>query len=83
MKSDDEMEMEDKIKQAVMKSFEFGDHTPIGVFYQNEHIPTYEERLTQRMPTYRSSPPAEQKIAHDDGTPLANVQKLLDELSVN
>jgi 2-oxoglutarate ferredoxin oxidoreductase subunit beta len=65
-----------------MKAFEFGDHTPIGVFYQNEWIPTYEERLSQRMPSYRDAPPAEQKIAREDGTPLANVMKLLDELRV-
>ena len=83
VKSGDEMEMEDKIKQAVMKSFEFGDHTPIGVFYQNEHIPTYEERLAQRMPAYKTSPPAEQRIAHEDGTPLSNISKLLEEFAVN
>ena len=45
-------EMEEKIKGAIMRSFEFGDHTPIGVFYQNEHIPTYEDRLAQRIPSY-------------------------------
>jgi 2-oxoglutarate ferredoxin oxidoreductase subunit beta len=75
-------EMEDKIKQAMMKSFEFGDHTPIGVFYQNEQIPTYEERLGERMPTYMSEPPAEEEIARKDGTPLANISRLLDELRV-
>jgi 2-oxoglutarate/2-oxoacid ferredoxin oxidoreductase subunit beta len=76
-------EMEDKIKQAIMKSFEFGDHTPIGIFYQNERIPTYEERLNARMPTYKSRPPAEQEIARKDGTPLASIGKLLDELRVS
>ena len=76
-------EMEEKIKQAMMKSFEFGDHTPIGVFYQNERIPTYEERLGARMPTYKVDPPAEQEIARKDGTSLANISKLLDELRVN
>jgi 2-oxoglutarate/2-oxoacid ferredoxin oxidoreductase subunit beta len=83
VKTDDLGEMEEKIKQAMMKSFEYGDHTPIGVFYQNERIPTYEERLAGRMPTYRSAPPAEQQIARADGTPLASVQKLLDDLRVN
>jgi len=70
------------MEQAVMKSFEFGDHTPIGVFYQNEFIPTYEERLTGRSPSYRSNPPAAQDIARPDGTPLTNIQKLLDDLRV-
>jgi len=83
VKTDEVGEMEDKVKQAMVKSFEFGDHTPIGVFYQNEHIPTYEERLGTRMATYRSSPPAEQEIAKKDGTPMAKVQKLLDEFRVN
>jgi 2-oxoglutarate ferredoxin oxidoreductase subunit beta len=75
-------ELEKKITQAVLKSFEFGDRTPIGVFYQNEFIPTYEDRLNSRMPTYKTYPPALQSIAHSDGTPSARVQKLLDELLV-
>ena len=65
-----------------LKSFEFGDHTPIGVFYQNEFIPTYEERLTARMPSYKTNPPADQEIAHADGTPLANIDKLLEDMRV-
>lgn len=75
-------EMEEKIKQAMMKSFEFGDHTPIGVFYQNEHIPTYEERLAQRIPGYLKNPPGRQEISRSDGTPAAIVGKLLDEFRV-
>ena len=74
--------MEQKIQQALLKSFEFGDHTPIGVFYQNEFIPTYEERLTGRAPTYKTNPPATQEIAKPDGTPLSNIDKLLEELRV-
>ena len=80
--SNDMEEMEKKVQQAVLKSFEFGDHTPIGVFYQNEFVPTYEERITKRTPSYKSNPPAAQEIAHGDGTPLTNIQKLLDDLRV-
>lgn len=82
VRSPDDDEVERKVTQAIMKSFEFGDHTPIGVFYQNEFVPTYEERLNQRMPTYKSNPPAAQEIAHEDGTPLANVRKMLEEMRV-
>ena len=81
--SNDEAEIEKKMQQATLKSFEFGDHTPIGVFYQNEFVPTYEERLTGRSPSYKTSPPAAQDIAQPDGTPLANINKLLDELRVS
>ena len=59
----DEDEVEKKVGQAVLKSFEFGDHTPIGVFYQNEFVPTYEVSLAGRMPTYKSMPPAKLEIA--------------------
>ncbi len=79
----EEAEVEQKIGQAVMKSFEFGDHTPIGIFYQNEFVPTYEDRMAKRMPTYRSNPPATQEIARPDGRPLANINKMLEELRVS
>ncbi|MGD0319017.1 MAG: 2-oxoacid:ferredoxin oxidoreductase subunit beta [Nitrososphaerales archaeon] len=78
----DEEEMERKVQQAIQKSFEFGDHTPIGIFYQNEFIPTFEERLTARTPSYMANPPADQEIARADGTPLASIDKLLEDLRV-
>jgi 2-oxoglutarate ferredoxin oxidoreductase subunit beta len=81
--NNDEAEMEQKVQQAVLKSFEFGDHTPIGVFYQNEFVPTYEERLAGRSPSYKTNPPADQEIMHADGTPTTNISKLLDELRVS
>jgi 2-oxoglutarate/2-oxoacid ferredoxin oxidoreductase subunit beta len=80
--SNDEAEMEKKVQQAILKSFEFGDHTPIGVFYQNEFVPTYEERLTARNPSYMTNPPAAQRIARPDGTPVTNISKLLDDLRI-
>ena len=79
----DQAEVEQKFQQAISKSFEFGDRTPIGVFYQNEFVPTYDERLTARMQTYKSNPPSDQEIARADGTPLTNIDKLLDELRVS
>jgi 2-oxoglutarate ferredoxin oxidoreductase subunit beta len=79
----DEGEVKQKFQQAILKSFEFGDHTPIGLFYQNEFIPTYDERLNARAPTYKSNPPSDQEIARPDGTPLASIDKLLEELRVS
>ena len=80
--SDDETEMEKKVQQAILKTFEFGDHTPIGVFYQNEFVSTYEERLAHRSPSYKTNPPSAQEIARPDGTPLANIGKLIDDLRI-
>jgi len=75
-------EIEKKVGQAVLRTFEFGDHTPLGVFYQNEHVPTYEERLAKRNPAYKTDPPASQEIAKPDGRPLANLSKMLEQLVV-
>ena len=82
VRNNDEAEIEKKVQQAILKSFEFGDHTPIGVFYQNEFVPTYEERLAGRSPSYKTNPPAAQEIARPDGTPLTNISKLLEDLRV-
>lgn len=78
----DEEEVVQKMIQAVTKSLEFGDRTPIGVFYQNEFVPTYEERISQRIPNYKSYPPALQEISRSDGTPITSVLKILEELRV-
>ncbi len=71
-----------KLVSALEKAQEWGDRIPTGVFYQNETLPTYEDRISERIPSYRERPPAKQKICNDDGTPTANLAALLDELRV-
>lgn len=71
-----------KIVSAVEKAREWGDRIPIGVFYQNETLPTYEDRISKRIPHYGEKPPAKQKICKDDGAPTANLAALLEELMV-
>ena len=68
--SDDEIN--NKMAQVVEKSNEWGDKIPIGIFYQNEHIPTFEDRITNRINNYRQSPPAMQSIS-----------KMLDDLRID
>ncbi|MCY0860164.1 MAG: 2-oxoacid:ferredoxin oxidoreductase subunit beta, partial [Sulfolobaceae archaeon] len=48
--------------RALLRSQEFGDRIPIGVFYQNELVPTYEARINQRAPSYLQNPPYKQQI---------------------
>src|SRR6266702_232483 len=76
-------EIEKKATQALEKAREWGDHIPIGVFYKNEHIPTFEERITQRVPTYLDNPPALQPIAGAHGEPRTDLTKLLQRLTFN
>lgn len=69
-----------KISSAIEKSREWEKRLPIGVFYENNEIPTYEERLQDRINNYYSYPPAIQNISNSDGRTIANIDKLLEEL---
>ncbi|MFP3985349.1 MAG: 2-oxoacid:ferredoxin oxidoreductase subunit beta [Candidatus Bathyarchaeia archaeon] len=72
----------DKAVAALKKSVEWGDRIPIGVFYQNELVSTYEERILKRIPIYAKKPPAKQEIGDDSGTPTATMEKWFKELII-
>ena len=80
--TEEEEEVHRKISAALDKSSEWGDRIPIGVFYQNEQIPTYEQRLSTRITDYSRMSPAKQAIAAADGSPLAKIERLLENLRV-
>jgi 2-oxoglutarate ferredoxin oxidoreductase subunit beta len=71
-----------KIDQAIAKSREWGDRIPVGVFYQNELVPTYEDRIGQRISDYRTKPPAKQTISTDKGRSIINLGKMFEDLRV-
>ncbi len=79
---DDVDELNAKMAQVVAKANEWGSRIPVGIFYQDEHIPTYEARIGARIEDYSKSPPAEQAV-EKDGKPAANINKMLDELRVS
>lgn len=72
-----------KVGQVIQKSNEWGNRIPLGIFYQNEHIPTYQERILSRIDSYMENPPARQTISDQNKKPLANIQNLLDALRVD
>jgi len=72
-----------KVGQVIQKSNEWDNRIPLGVFYQNEHIPTYQERILSRIDSYMENPPARQTISDQNKKPLANIQNLLDALRVD
>jgi 2-oxoglutarate ferredoxin oxidoreductase subunit beta len=78
----DPAETGEKTAQAIAKSNEWDSRIPIGIFYQNEHVPTYQERITARIPNYMKSPPALQEIADGKGNPITNIDRLLGDLKV-
>jgi 2-oxoglutarate ferredoxin oxidoreductase subunit beta len=72
----------EKYIAALTKAHEWGDRIPMGVFYQNELVPTYDERILKRIPTYLESPPAKQAISDSSGKPTTSIGKMLEELKV-
>lgn len=78
----DEEGMQQVLLNAIIKSREWGVRIPLGVFYQNEHVPTYGDRISNRMPHYSERPPGQQRIAGPDGAAITNINKLIEELKV-
>ncbi len=71
-----EEETKEKLVKAMEKSLEWGDKIPIGIFYQNELVPTYEERLASRVRTYMEAPPAKQAISYN-GASSADIKQFI------
>lgn len=74
-----------KMLRAVEKSMEWGDRIPIGVFYVDTTIPTFEERLSERLKVYPGLNPSNSAIASADSRPLVGneeFEKLLSEFVV-
>jgi 2-oxoglutarate/2-oxoacid ferredoxin oxidoreductase subunit beta len=65
------------------KAQEWGDHIPIGVFYQNPYEPTFQDRLTNRIPFYMQTPPAKQKLKDDSGASNIDLAAFFEDLKTS
>jgi 2-oxoglutarate ferredoxin oxidoreductase subunit beta len=65
---------------AMTKAREWGDKIPIGIFYKNELQPTFIDRITDRIPFYRTNPPAKQRISDENGDSTADLTEFFDDL---
>jgi len=79
--SDDDLN--DKMAKAIEKSNEWGDKIPIGVFYQNEHIPTFEDRIATRIDNYLAGPPAKQNISDGHKKTISDISGILEDLRID
>ncbi len=68
--------------KVIEKSNEWGDKIPIGIFYQNEHIATYQERISEKINNYSEYPPAKQRITLDKNETNSNIDGLLKSIAV-
>lgn len=75
-------EMEHKIATAFLKAQEWGDRIPTGVLYQIK-LPTYTDRLKERIPMLRDTLPVNYKIADlKTGVPTADISRAMEALRV-
>jgi len=65
------------------KAHEWGDRIPIGVFYQNPLEPTYQDRITKRIPFYIQNPPAKQKLKDENGNAMVDLSEFMDDLKTS
>ena len=65
------------------KAQEWGDKIPVGVFYQNELEPTFQDRLTQRIPFYMEKPPAKQQLKDENNLSTIDLSQFIDDLKTS
>ncbi|MCX8153914.1 MAG: thiamine pyrophosphate-dependent enzyme [Candidatus Bathyarchaeota archaeon] len=68
---------------ALDKAREWDDRIPIGVFYKNELEPTFQERLSSRIPFYMERPPAKQKLCDENKFSTADLSEFIKELKAS
>ena len=78
-----ESEADSKMSNAILKSYQWGRQIPIGIFYQNEMIPTYEEKIALKIPDYTKNPPSKQRVSLLGEDPHSDISNLLDILRVD
>ncbi|NAY89142.1 MAG: 2-oxoacid:ferredoxin oxidoreductase subunit beta [Desulfurococcales archaeon] len=62
-------EAKEKLLKAMDKSMEWGSKIPIGVFYANELVPTFEDRFGKRLKVYPNLNPSNSSI-ENEGRPI-------------
>ena len=65
------------------KAQEWDDKIPIGVFYQNELEPTFQDRLTERIPFYMQNPPAKQQLKDENSTATVDLSEFMNDLKTS
>jgi 2-oxoglutarate ferredoxin oxidoreductase subunit beta len=71
-----------KMTQFMAKAQEWGDRIPLGVLLEERAVPTFEQRIATRSPSYRSAPPAGRTIANEHGHPTTELHAIFAELAI-
>lgn len=78
---DSPVEENEKLTQALIKSNEWDSKIPTGIFYKNDIIASYDQRMSERVPNYLENPPAHQEVSMGHKS-ISDISKMLDNLEV-
>jgi 2-oxoglutarate/2-oxoacid ferredoxin oxidoreductase subunit beta len=79
----DETEVNEKMSKILEFASEWESKIPIGIFYQNELVPSYHERISENIKDYFARPPSHQEISDNGNKPLAKIDRILNKFQVN
>jgi 2-oxoglutarate ferredoxin oxidoreductase subunit beta len=72
-----------KMGEFVQKAHEWGERVPTGVLLENRAVPTFEQRLARRSPSYEAVPPALRPIADEAGRPVVDLRRFFAEMMIH
>jgi len=77
---DNKLTRHEKLNKILIKSHEFDQKIPLGIFYKNNTISSYQDRLNDVMISYKDISPASTKISDIDDSPTTDISNLVDEI---
>ena len=70
------------LTKFIEKAHEWGDRIPTGVFLENRSQSSFAERITSRVPSYRTASPAHRTIADENGRPTTDLSEIFAEVAM-
>lgn len=77
-----ESEQDARMLKAMELGAQWGERIPLGVFYENPLVPTFEERIASRNPAYRTLAPSKQPLSGPGGRTNVAFDEILAPLRV-
>ena len=72
-----------KMNDFIAMAHEWGDYIPTGVYLENRSVSKFEDRISNRMPSYADASPAGRPIADADGITRTELARIFEELAIN
>ena len=76
-----EKEVNEKRVQAYLRMVEGQERLGLGVFFEID-LPTYEDKIGVKLPSYKETPPAKETIVGPNGKPGMDISEIIDEYAV-